>query len=178
MDDDAINREVLQNYLTLSGYRAVTAASGEDALRLLSSGLRPEVALLDIMMPRMSGYELLRQIRVNLLTNRMPVIMLTAKNRVEDLETAFLSGANDYIAKPFIKEELLARIRSHVDLARTNSAYERFVPSEFLRFLNRERISDIRLGDNIACRMNVMFTDIRNFSSLTERMTPEKALIS
>ncbi len=175
VDDDAINREVLQNYLGLSGYHTVTADSGEEALRLLASGLRPEVALLDIMMPRMSGYELFRQIRANDPTSRMPVIMLTAKNRVEDLEAAFDSGANDYIAKPFIKEELLARVRSHVELARTNAAYERFVPTEFLHFLKRDRITDINLGDNIACQMSVMFTDIRNFTTLTEQLTPSES---
>lgn len=172
VDDDATNREVLENYLGLAGYRVASAPDGETALRLLSEGLEPQVALLDIMMPRMSGYELCRRIRESRPASRLPVIMLTAKNRVEDLDAAFDCGANDYIAKPFIREELLARIRSHGDLSRVNSAYERFVPSEFLRFLKRDRITDIELGDNVACHMAVMFTDIRNFTRLTEGMTP------
>jgi two-component system sensor histidine kinase ChiS len=152
----------------------VSAASGPEALALIQGGLEPVVVLLDLMMPHMSGAEVCARLRAVRPAARLPVIMLTAKNRAEDLAQAFSAGANDFIAKPFVKEELLARVRSHAELARINRAYERYVPAEFLKFLKRDRIIDVELGDNVSQTMNVMFTDIRKFTNLTERLSPNE----
>ena len=172
VDDDAVNRQVLENHLGLAGYRVVSAASGPQALALIHGGLKPVVVLLDLMMPQMSGYEVCAKLRETEPAARLPVIMLTAKTRPDDLGQAFSVGANDVIAKPFVAQELLARVRAHAELSRINRAYERFVPVEFLKFLKRDRIIDIELGDNVSQDMTVMFTDIRKFTTLTERLSP------
>ena len=174
VDDDAANRQVLENHLGLAGYLVVAASSGPEALELLQHGRQPDVVLLDLMMPHMSGYEVCAKIRETRSAAKLPVIMLTARNRAKDLTQAFDAGANDHIAKPFVKEELLARVRSHAELSRMNRAYERFVPVEFLQFLKRDRIIDIELGDNARHDMTVMFTDIRKFSGMTERLPPDE----
>jgi two-component system, sensor histidine kinase ChiS len=98
--------------------------------------------------------------------------MLTARNQVYDLVAGFNAGANDYLTKPFSRDELLTRIRSHLQLSQTTRAYGRFVPSEILRFLNRESIIDVQLGDQTEQEMTVMFADVRNFTGLSETMTP------
>ena len=100
--------------------------------------------------------------------------MLTAKDRVSDLVEGLGVGANDYLTKPVSKNELLARIKTHIELSKINIAYGRFVPREFLRFLERESIVDVRLGDQVLKEMSILFADIRSFTTLSEGMSPEE----
>ena len=80
-----------------------------------------DLVLLDVMMPRMTGFEVAERIRRRFSGNRLPIILVTAKNQVSDLEQGLASGANDYLTKPFSKNELLARIRTHLSLSRAHS---------------------------------------------------------
>ncbi len=113
VDDEQINIEVLRNQLGLHNYRVESANSGMQALELLKL-LKPDLMILDLMMPHMSGYEVCRQVRKTNEAATLPIIMLTAKNRVSDLVQGLDSGANDYLVKPFSKEELLARVETHI----------------------------------------------------------------
>jgi two-component system sensor histidine kinase ChiS len=78
------------------------------------------------------------------------------------------------LTKPISKNELLARIKTHIRLAKINAAYGRFVPHEFLQFLERESIVDVQLGDQVQKEMTVLFADIRSFTSLSEKMSPKE----
>jgi two-component system sensor histidine kinase ChiS len=100
--------------------------------------------------------------------------MLTAKNRASDLVEGFICGANDYLSKPFSKNELLARIKTHLRLTKIHAAYGRFVPHDFLKFLGHESIIDVKLGDHIQKTMTILFSDIRSFTSLSEGMSPQE----
>ncbi|TAE99136.1 MAG: response regulator [Oscillatoriales cyanobacterium] len=100
--------------------------------------------------------------------------MLTAKNQVSDLVQGFNAGANDFLTKPFLKNELLARIKTHIRLTKINAAYGKFVPHDFLRFLGHESIIDVQLGDQIQKEMTVLFSDIRSFTTISEAMTPQE----
>jgi signal transduction histidine kinase len=113
VDDEPVNRQVLVNHLSLYQYEIVEAASGREALEILERGAKPDVVLLDVMMPRMTGYEVTRKIREIWKANELPVLLLTAKNQVSDLVVGLEAGANDYLAKPISKDELLARIKTH-----------------------------------------------------------------
>jgi two-component system sensor histidine kinase ChiS len=104
----------------------------------------------------------------------VPIIMLTARNQASDLVEGLNAGANDYMVKPFSKQELLARIRTHLSLAQINNAYARFVPREFLDQLGQDSILNVKLGDQIQKEMTVMFADIRSFTTLSENLTPEE----
>ncbi|NER81665.1 MAG: response regulator [Leptolyngbya sp. SIO1D8] len=173
VDDEPVNRQVVVNYLSLKNYRVTQASNGLEALAMLKHGLEPDIILMDVMMPHMTGYEVCRKLRETHPAYRLPIIMLTAKNQVSDLVEGLSSGANDYLTKPVSKGELLARLRTHLRLAKINQAYSRFVPREFLQFLNKESIVEVQLGDQMEQHMSVMFADIRDFTSLSERMTPE-----
>jgi len=116
VDDEPINRQVLVNQLSLQHYQVTEAASGEEALRLIRETGPYDLLILDVMMPRMSGYEVCRELRLLYSPANLPVIMLTAKNQVADLVAGFEAGANDYLAKPFSSAELLVRIRTHLQI--------------------------------------------------------------
>ena len=116
VDDEPVNRQVLCNQLSLQGYQLVEAESGPEALELLQSHGPFDLVLLDIMMPRMSGYEVCARIRRQHPVNELPVIFLTAKNLIADLVDGFEVGANDFLTKPIAKGELVSRVRTHLQL--------------------------------------------------------------
>ena len=173
VDDEAINQQVLENHLSSHDYQIIQASNGIEAMQMLENGQHPDLILLDIMMPRMSGYDVAKKIRERFMPNELPIIMLTAKNQVSDLVTGFSSGANDYLAKPFSKHELLARINTHLHLLNINKSYSRFVPFSFMRELERDTILDVRLGDHVHKEMTVLFSDIRSYTTLSESMSPK-----
>ena len=171
VDDEPVNREVLKNQLTTAGYSVVLAANGQEALDRVEK-VDFNLIVLDIMMPGMSGNEVCKVIREKHPPNTLPIIMLTAKNTVGDLVKSFTLGANDYLAKPFSKDELLTRIKTHINLHNVFNATGKFVPYEFLNAIGREEITDVRLGDHAEVEVTVMFTDIRDFTRISESMTP------
>ncbi|MCB0549153.1 MAG: response regulator [Phaeodactylibacter sp.] len=174
VDDEPINQHVLKNHLDSDYYAITTAMNGEEALAALHSGENFDLVLLDIMMPRMSGYEVCEQIREKFLPSELPIIMVTAKNLVKDLVTGLNTGANDYLAKPFTRDEFLARVKTQLNLHQINRATGRFVPSAFLRSLGRENITEVRLGDQVERKVTVFFSDIRDYTTLSEVMTPSQ----
>ncbi len=125
VDDEPVNLQVLDSFLTMEGYRVVQASSAFQALSLIHDGLQPDLLLLDVMMPRMSGYELCLKLRSDYASrSRLPILLLTARGLTEDLVEGFSSGANDYLSKPISRQELLARVKLHLQLAQWNSSLE------------------------------------------------------
>ncbi|MEQ9484275.1 response regulator [Coleofasciculus sp. F4-SAH-05] len=174
VDDEPINLQVVANHLSVQNYTIVQATNGMEALAKIERGFIPDLVILDIMMPKMSGYEVCQKIRQRFPATEMPIIMLTAKEQVSDLVEGLSVGANDYLTKPISKHELIARIKTHLYLSKINRAYGRFIPQEFLRFLGYESIVDVRLGDQVQQEMSIMFADIRNFTTLSESMSPQE----
>jgi diguanylate cyclase (GGDEF)-like protein len=118
-DDDAMNRDALSRRLTRSGYTVLTAESGAQTIEMVGAG-RVDAVLLDVMMPGMSGIETLRQLRQMRSASELPIIMVTAKNRSEDVVEALDLGANDYITKPIDVSVALARIKTQVTARRAD----------------------------------------------------------
>lgn len=116
VDDEPVNRQVLCNQLSLQGYQLVEAESGREALEILRTQGPFDLVLLDVMMPRMSGYEVCSRIRKHHPVSELPVIFLTAKNLIADLVDGFEVGANDFLTKPIAKGELVSRVRTHLQL--------------------------------------------------------------
>lgn len=121
VDDEPAQRAMLTYNLEASGYRTVTAADGEEAL-LVVQEQRPDLILLDWMLPHLSGIEVCRQIKSRAETRDIPVIMVSARSdepdRVQGLET----GADDYVVKPYSISELLARLRANLRRTRPAAA--------------------------------------------------------
>ena len=115
VDDDPINIKILHRFLTKQQCNFETAWNGISALDKIKSG-KFDLILLDIMMPRMSGYEVCRRIRESYTSQQLPVIMLTAKIHLSEVDEGFKAGANDYIQKPFILNELVRRINTTLKL--------------------------------------------------------------
>lgn len=110
VDDEPVNLLVITNHLNLAGFEIYTASNGPEALELLEKEPLPDLILLDIMMPRMTGYEVCNILREKYTLSELPIILLTAKTQIQDMLIGFEFGANDYLKKPFDKRELLARI--------------------------------------------------------------------
>jgi two-component system response regulator MprA len=109
VDDDAAVREALAVVLSLDGFEVTTAEDGREAIRTLHSD-RPDAVVLDILMPGLDGIEVCRRIRAA--GDRTPVLMLTARAEVAERVAGLEAGADDYLVKPFAREELIARLRA------------------------------------------------------------------
>ncbi|MFB2983677.1 SpoIIE family protein phosphatase [Microseira sp. BLCC-F43] len=121
VDDEPVNLQVLANHLYLQNYAITQATNGEEALEIIENGFQPDIIVLDVMMPRMSGYEVTQKLRDRFPATDLPILLLTAKTQVSDLVEGLNVGANDYLTKPIAKDELLARIRTHLNLRQLRS---------------------------------------------------------
>ena len=110
-DDDEDILQLVVFRLERSGYTVLQAHDGEEALRLALEHT-PDLAVLDVMMPKMDGFEVTRRLRAEEATKRMPIIMLTARAQDSDVEEGFDAGADDYLRKPFSPQELRARVQA------------------------------------------------------------------
>jgi DNA-binding response OmpR family regulator len=110
-DDNLSNLEVLRVRLNAHGYEVITAVDGEDALRRARE-LEPDLVLLDIMMPRLDGISVLKELKGDTALPFIPVILVTAKADTRDIVSGLEAGADDYLAKPFEQAALVARVRS------------------------------------------------------------------
>ncbi len=126
VDDEPVNIHVLSNIFHIPNVELSCAYSGREALEIIENRERPDIVLMDVMMPGMNGYECSRLIRELYSATQLPIIILTAKNQPADLMDALHAGANDYLSKPFSRDELLARIRFHLKLSALTEK-ERFI---------------------------------------------------
>jgi DNA-binding response OmpR family regulator len=110
-EDDPQSAELLEAYLADTGYEIQTAGDGDEALRKVQSW-QPDLVLLDIMMPRISGFQVCQQLRADPKTRGTAVLMITALDEHSDIERAVEAGTDEYLTKPINKKELLVRVRA------------------------------------------------------------------
>jgi DNA-binding response OmpR family regulator len=154
VDDVPANLDVLSQSLEADGYNVLVATSGETALDLVKR-IEPDLILLDVMMPGIDGFETCRQLKAQEITEDIPVIFLTARSELEGVLEGFLAGGIDYISKPFQKEEVLIRIRTHLertrlakDLAELNAHLEQKVEERTLQL--QQKVRELEGKDRIA----------------------------
>jgi two-component system response regulator MprA len=117
VDDDETIRRLVSHHLDSAEYEVRVCEDGREAVELLDGEYEPDLAVVDVMMPRLDGKRLVRMIRDGELAVRsdLPVIMLTSRGREEHVLEGFDAGVDDYVTKPFRSAELLARIRRYID---------------------------------------------------------------
>ena len=188
VDDDEANRQMLSRRLGQRGYLVDTVEAGETALARLAAASYDAV-LLDVVMPGLGGLDVLERIRQRWPASDLPVIMVTACDKTEDIVEALQRGANDYLTKPLDLPVVLARIETQLTLRRQNQeihrlaegleSSNRFVRALFGRYLSDEVVSGLlaspegpRLGGEYR-RVTLLMSDLRGFTQLTEDLPPE-----
>ncbi len=123
-DDNAANRELIEAYLVNIDCELETAIDGKDTLDKIDS-FKPDLVLLDVMMPKLSGFEVCKKIKDDPQTRRVMVLMVTALNELGDHERAVQSGTDDFLSKPVNKIELVKRVENMLKLKGTQDELER-----------------------------------------------------
>jgi class 3 adenylate cyclase len=196
--------KLLQDLLTIKGYEVITAASGPEALAKVEAE-RPDLVLLDVVMPEMSGYEVCRKIRDEPATAILPVVMVTALDPTQERVKGLEAGADDFLMKPINQAELLARVRSLLrikelydtvqaqaaQLAEWNRTLEQRVEEQVAQL---ERLSRLKrffspqlaelivaggAGDPLRTHrrdVTVVFLDLRGFTAFAETAEPEEVM--
>ena len=191
VDDNAENREMLSRRLRNHGFTIATADSGPAALRQLDE--TPfDLVLLDVVMPGMSGLEVLRDLRSRHDAADLPVIMATARDDSNDVVTALRLGANDYVTKPLDFPVVLARVATQLTLARAKArisslAFDlevrnRFIFETFGRYLSNEVVErllqspeGLKLGGETR-KVTLMMSDLRGFTQVADRIPPDRVV--
>ena len=164
-DDEPNLREALRILLERNGFDVLLAEDGQEAVEIAQRE-RPDLVILDVMMPRMDGFEACRRLRAHYRTRHIPIVILTAKSQIEDDRVEGLSqGANDYVGKPWQSKELIQRIRNHLEWAKTQRAVSPLtgLPGNLSIVAERQRRVDA--GEAFA----QMVLDIDNFKSFNDR---------
>jgi DNA-binding response OmpR family regulator/DNA-binding CsgD family transcriptional regulator len=137
VDDTRIEIQIMATALSMKGYQTAVAMNGREALDNIEK-ISPDLILLDIMMPGMDGFEVCRTLKGSASTMDIPVIFLTVKDEIEDIVKGFDAGAVDYVTKPFNSSELLARVRTHVELKKKKDN-EKYLISRLTATLAEQR---------------------------------------
>ena len=170
---DVEELQILKSQLSTMNYSVVPMLSGAELIARVKETL-PHLVVIDVKLSDMSGYEVCSEIRKVFSKDELPVILVINKEDVSEMMEGLTSGANDFLTRPYLQEEFLTRVNTHLQLARISHVYSRFVPTEFLNSLGQDNIVDVELGDQVSKEMTILFVDIRAFTSLSENMTPEE----
>ena len=182
VDDNIQNVELLEAYLSTAGYEVLKAYDGEEALKAVEQE-NPHLILLDVMMPKLNGYQVCRILKEKETTRFTPIIMITALKEIEDKIKGIEAGADDFLSKPFNKLELLTRVKSLLRLRHLRDELDRKKEEEKERM---KQIFKTYLSDEIANlvlsnpekffrlggekrTVTVIFADLRGFTKLAER---------
>jgi len=202
VDDNEMNRDILVTRLEAHGYQTLQAADGEEALRGVAQH-RPDVVLLDVMMPNLDGLEACRRLKSDRAVAFTPVILVTAKATTQDIVAGLDAGADEYLTKPVDQAALVARVRSALriksheqvqaqaaDLANWNQTLARRVEEQVAeierigrlkRFLAPQVAQLISSGDERVLEshrreVTIVFCDLRDFTPFSETAEPEEVI--
>jgi adenylate cyclase len=191
VDDNELNRDMLSRRLKSRGYAVATAEDGPQCLEMVKAQ-RFDLILLDIMMPGMSGIDVLKVIRNRYSVAELPIIMATAKDQGTDVVEALTLGANDYVTKPLDFPVVLARVDNQLSLKRAMEEIKRlanelqkrnrFIKHTFGRYLSEEVVDRLlETEEGLALggekrEVTLLMADLRGFTAMADRFTPEQVV--
>lgn len=185
-DDEPLNLRVVGDFLRVQGYEVVCVGDGQQALEALAR--QPyDLLILDVMMPRLSGFEVCRTVRLSQSTLELPILLLSAKNQASDIVTGLEAGANDYVSKPVERSELLARVQTllltheastarqekerRLSLEKAVERLEKYFPRKLAERLLSDTADESLKAERR--RITTIFADLTGFTTLTDRVEPE-----
>ena len=182
VDDIEENLKVLSETLVMAGFHPLQAKSGERALQIAAKA-RPDLILLDIKMPGMDGFETIARLKADPTLSDIPVIFISALNQIEDKVEGFRAGAVDYVSKPFQREEVVARVGTHLRLREAQRTVERerekserlleaLLPGPIAAELKEKGSSEPRSFSEVS----VLFGDLVDFTGQSARLTPRQVI--
>jgi adenylate cyclase len=189
VDDNVSNRDVLARRLTREGHQVVTASNGASALELIGSH-EFDLVLLDLIMPEMNGFEVLRRLKATEHTQDLPVIVISALDELDSVVRCIESGAEDYLTKPFNPVLLRARINASLERKRLHDREKKFIhdleherqrsESLLLNILPQVVVERMREGENvIADRITdatILFCDLVGFTALSQELSADRTI--
>jgi class 3 adenylate cyclase len=191
VDDNELNRDMLSRRLRARGYRVALAESGPRALAAIEAESF-DLVILDIMMPGMSGIDVLKSVRAKRVREELPIVMATARDAADDVIEALQAGANDYVTKPLDFGVVLARADLQIQLRRSAAEVRRlaeglerrnlFIRQTFGRYLSDEIVEGLLdSGEGLALggetrTATILMSDLRGFTSATEGVAPDKVV--
>ena len=180
VDDDLGILHLLHAVLKQQGHQLLVAQKGEDALKIAATA-SPALIVLDITMPGMSGFEICQRLKENEATSDIPVIFLSGRQEIQDKVRGFELGAVDFITKPFEFQEVIARVRTQLELKRTRDELERLhqkTEALLLNMLPRSVAVRLRDGDRQVVErfddVTILFCDLVGFTPMAARMEPDQ----
>ncbi len=191
VDDSEMNRDMLARRLVRRGYTVAAAENGRQALDMIAAESY-DLIVLDIMMPGLSGLEVLEELRQHYAPSELPVIMATAKDQSEDIVLALRLGANDYVTKPLDFPVVLARVQTQLSLKRAMQEIQllagqleqrnHFIRDTFGQYVADEIVANLltsptalELG-GARRKVTLLYSDLRGFTAMSERLAPEQVV--
>jgi class 3 adenylate cyclase len=184
VDDSADSRQLLADIMTGMGLNVLRAANGMETLEYAQTK-HPDLIILDVSMPGMSGFEVSARLKSDPATAQIPILMLTALNDIENRIQGLKAGADDYLTKPYNPRELMERVRARLRAKQENDDLRKMqetIRETFARYVSPsvvERLLDdptqVKLGGTLQA-VTVLFADLEGFTSLSEQLDPERLL--
>jgi len=175
VDNATVNwQPLIQPFLLSTDYAIKLVANSKQALAEIEKGFKPDLLIVAAENSPLDGYEFCQTIRSFFSANELPIILVDDRDKQPDWQKIWNCRINDYWTKPINPNEMIVRINPYLKLTQINANCDRFIPAKLLQILGYTNLGEAQLGDCVERDMTIMFADIRSFTTLSEKMSPQE----